>query len=636
MIPKMKKCLLTLILLLLILQTQAQIADINPYAAHKIPTELRENAHAIVRQYDILFDIKNKGEATETEHKVVTLLDEKAAAYSEPVFSYDKFHDIEDIEANVYDATGKLIRKMKKKDIDDFKFFEEGIDDGRYKKIVFPRLAFPYTVEYKVVTKYKALFHCPVFAPQKYVNEAVENASFFTTVPPDVQLLYKEINLAGKVFQNGNTYNWSIKNLKAIVAEPFIPSVSEPFPLVLITPKEFSIDGYTGKADTWLNLGKFQTELNKGRSELPPTVVNDLKKLVADCTDDYCKIERIYKKLQNTTRYFSIQLGVGGWQPIAATDVDRRKYGDCKALSNYMIAMLHAVGIEGQYVIIRAGEDEQTQYPDFPNRYFNHVIACVPMATDTVWLECTSQTAACGYLGTFTDSRPALLIAPDGGHLVTTPVYDEKTNVVSRNIKIALNTEGGAKLNATSLYSGTKQEDAARLSEFGADFRKKIMYEWLKINDFEIQNLSFQKHLSRMPSVEETMQLDIRQLGSVSGKRQFVPVNLLSVWNKTFQSDSTRRFEVQADSRGFTEMDSVTIDLPVGFKVENLPDPLSITSLFGSYEFKASLLDKNKVLVRRCLVLNNKIYPPKNNNDIAVIFKQIAKADKVKMVLVKE
>ncbi len=632
----MKKSFLTLLSLLLILQIKAQITDLNPYAAHKIPLDLRKNAHAIVRQYDILFDIKNKGEATETEHKVITLLDEKAAKYTEPVFGYDKFHDIEDIEANVYDATGKLIRKMKKKDIDDFKYYDEGIDDGRYKKIVFPRLVFPYTIEYKVVTKYKALFHCPVFAPQSHLNEAVENASFVTTVSPDIQLLYKEINVPEKVSQKGNTYSWSIKNLKAIIDEPFTPSVSEPFPLVLITSKEFSIDGYTGNADSWSNLGKFQAELNKGRSELPSNVVKDLKQLVADCDNDYCKIERIYKKLQNTTRYFSIQLGVGGWQPIAATDVDRRKYGDCKALSNYMLAMLHAVGIEGQYVIIRAGEDEQTQYPDFPNRYFNHVIACVPMKSDTVWLECTSQTMACGYLGTFTDSRPALLIAPDGGHLVRTPVYDEKTNSVSRHIKIALNTEGGAKLNATSVYSGTKQELTAALSEYGADVRKKIMYEWLKINDFEIQNLSFQKYLSRMPSVEETMQLDIRQLASVSGKRQFVPVNLLSVWTKTFQPDATRRFEVQADSRGFTEMDSITIDLPVGFKVENLPEPFSMTSLFGSYDFKATLLDKNKILVSRQLILNNKIYPPNNNNDLSFFFKQIAKADKVKMVLIKE
>ena len=632
----MKKSFLTLLSVLLIVETQAQIADINPYATHKIPTELRENAHAIVRQYDILFEIKNKGEATETEHKVVTLLDEQAARYSEPVFWYDKFNIIDDIEASVYDATGKLIRKMKKKDIEDFKPYDDGIDDNRGKRIIFPRLNFPYTIEYQVITKHKGLFHYPVWTPQERLHEAVENAHFTISSSPDVQLRYKEISLPTGVSAVGNNYQWDIKNLKALVGEPFNPSVTKLFPQVWTAPDAFTIDGFSGKMDSWLNLGKFIGELGKGRAELTPALINELKTLVADCPDDYCKIERVYQKLQNTTRYFSIQLGIGGWQPISATDVDRRKYGDCKALSNYMIAMLHAVGVEGQYVIIKAGEDNQLQYPDFPNVYFNHAIACVPMATDTVWLECTSQTTACGYLGTFTDNRPALLIAPDGGHLVTTPVYDEKTNVVSRNIKITLNTEGGAKLNATSFYSGTKQELAAALSEYGADFRKKIMYEWLKINDFEIQNLSFQKHLSRMPSVEETMQLDIRQLGSVSGKRQFVPVNLLSVWNKTFQPDSTRRFEVQADSRGFTEMDSVMIDLPVGFKVENLPDPLSITSLFGSYEFKVSQLDKNKVLVRRCLVLNNKVYPPKNNDDLAVFFKQIAKADKVKIVLVKE
>lgn len=633
----MQKSFLTLFFLLFIFQIQAQIADINPFAAQKIPADLKKNAHAVVRQYDLSFEVKNKGEAIETEHKVVTLLDEKAAQYSEPIFWYDKIQQIEDIEASIYDATGKLIRKMKKKDIADFKPYDDGVDDNRAKRISFPRLSFPYTVEYQVVTKHKGLLHYPVWTPQEREHESVERATFFMTKSSDVQLRFKELNLSkGVASHNGDVYRWSIENLNAVVDEPFTPSVSQPFPQVWTSPNEFSIEGFSGKLDSWLNFGKFQAELNKGRSELPPLVVSELQKLVTDCPDDYCKIERIYKKLQNTTRYFSIQLGIGGWQPILAGDVDRRKYGDCKALSNYMVAMLHAVGIEGQYVIVKAGRDNQVQFPDFPNAYFNHVIACVPMKTDTVWLECTSQTEACGYLGTFTDSRPALLIAPDGGHLVKTPVYDEKTNIVSRNIKMTLNTEGGAQLDATSIYSGTKQELAAALSEYGADFRKKMMYEWLKINDFEIQNLSFKKQLSRLPSVEEKLQLNIRQLGSVSGKRQFIPVNLMSVWTKTFSPDSIRHFDVQADSRGFTEKDSVVISLPTGFKVETLPDPLSITSFFGNYNLKSHLLDKNTVLITRQLIVNNKIFPSKSQADLALFFKQIAKADKVKMVLLKE
>ena len=633
----MKKNLFTLISALFLLQAQAQIAEINPLAASRISADLKKNAHAVVRQYDLTFEVKNKGEAIETEHKVVTLLDEKAAHYSEPLFAYDKIREIDDIEATVYDGSGKLVRKMKKKDIDDFKPYEEGVDDGRCKRITFPRLPFPYTVEYTVKTHHKGLLHYPIFAPQRHFNEAVEKSVYTITKSDDVKLKFKELNIPkGSSSQEGNTSRWSIEKVNALVHEPFTSALLDPLPEVWTTPDVFSVGGFSGKFDSWLNYGKFQAELNKGRMELPQTVVNEVRKLVEDCSDDYCKIERIYKKLQNTTRYFSIQLGIGGWQPIAATDVDRRKYGDCKALSNYMLAMLRAVHIEGQYVVIKAGDDNQIQYPDFPNAYFNHVIACVPMKNDTVWLECTSQTAACGYLGTFTDNRPALLIAPEGGHLVQTPVYDEKTNFIRRNIKLMLNTEGGAQLKATSVYSGTKQELASRLSEYGADIRKKYMYEKLGINDFEIKNLIFKKQLSRLPTIEEQLDLDIRQLGSASGKRQFIPVNLLSAWKETFATDSTRRFDVQADSRGFTQIDSITITIPTGFKAESLPEPLSIKSLFGQYDLTAQLLDKNNVLIKRKFVVTNKIFPAKNQIELAVFFKQVAKADKVKMVLVKE
>ena len=100
----MKKNLFTLISTLFVLQTQAQIAEINPLSASRIPADLKKNAHAVVRQYDLTFEVKNKGEAIETEHRVVTLLDEKAAHYSEPLFAYDKIREIDDIEATVYDG----------------------------------------------------------------------------------------------------------------------------------------------------------------------------------------------------------------------------------------------------------------------------------------------------------------------------------------------------------------------------------------------------------------------------------------------------------------------------------------------------------------------------------------------------
>ncbi|NJM26365.1 MAG: hypothetical protein HC859_13660, partial [Bacteroidia bacterium] len=104
----------------------------------------------------------------------------------------------------------------------------------------------------------------------------------------------------------------------------------------------------------------------------------------------------------------SIQLGIGGWQPFEASVVDKNGYGDCKALSNYAVAMLKEAGIKGYYCLVQAGEEPAKLDPMFAENHFNHIIVAVPLKQDTVWLECTSQTNPYGYLGEFTGDRQAL------------------------------------------------------------------------------------------------------------------------------------------------------------------------------------------------------------------------------------
>src|SRR5690606_28616627 len=148
-------------------------------------------------------------------------------------------------------------------------------------------------------------------------------------------------------------------------------------PTVLAGPVDFDYGGYPGRMDTWENFGKWQWSVNAGRDKLPDATIAKVKSMT-EGKSEYEKIKILYEFLQNKTRYVSIQVGIGGLQPFEARVVDQMGYGDCKALSNYMVALLKEVGITGYYTTIMARQDAGEVFTDFSNDQSNHIIVAVP------------------------------------------------------------------------------------------------------------------------------------------------------------------------------------------------------------------------------------------------------------------
>src|SRR5471030_2459540 len=99
--------------------------------------------------------------------------------------------------------------------------------------------------------------------------------------------------------------------------------------------------------------------------------------MTAGLATDKEKVKFLYEYMQHNVRYVSIQLGIGGLKPFSATFVDQKKYGDCKALSNYMCALLKAVNIPAYYAKVRAGTNEEPCDNSFPFDLSNHIIVCI-------------------------------------------------------------------------------------------------------------------------------------------------------------------------------------------------------------------------------------------------------------------
>jgi len=641
----MKKYILWALALYFSIIAQAQAGDPPKYEVSKIPAELLKGANAVIRADEEILDIQGIGRAIKKMRFAVTILNEEAIHYATKRLSYYKLFKINRLEGMVYDQYGKVIAKLKKSDIQDNGTFDgvSFVSDSRVKVATFARTAYPFTVEFEYEAEDLNLMHYETWYVQSDPKAAVESSVIEVVVPADFpDLRYHTQNLTNKVeisstSEGKKIYRWTWKNLPVMPkTEPNSPLGLQSLPVLSITPTTFEVEGYKGEMNSWEALGKWQLLLNAGREELPAETQAKVRELVANIPSKEAKIKVLYEYMQSRTRYVGIQLGIGGWQPFPASEVDSKGYGDCKALSNYMKALLNVVGIESHYTLIKAGKTEKDDFiPNFPSSQFNHIVLCVPLERDTTWLECTSQSQAVGYMGDFTGDRYALAITPEGGKLIRTPRYTRKDNFLHRKAEVQISAEGHATAQIQTQYSGLQQDEGYidRYATFAPDEQKKWLYEKIKLANFEIKSFQLTRQKTRIPVVTENLSLQINALAAKSGKRLFLQPNLLSKWEVLPAEMENRRSAVEVSLYDYVDNDTIQFQLPEGYFLEHKPEDVAFKSAFGEYQASVKFEGRTVTYIRKMSV-NRGSFPKEKHKEWVTFCQSVAKADRMKIVVV--
>ncbi|MFA4864974.1 MAG: DUF3857 and transglutaminase domain-containing protein, partial [Bacteroidales bacterium] len=480
------------------------------YKVADIPKELKEKARAVIRNEEKIFEVTSISKGTLKVTYAITVLNKNGLDDANFTEFYDKFRTISAIKGRVFDEYGEQIKRIPSEDIQDFSAISgfSVFEDSRV-KFIDPKIRnVPFTVEYSYEVTFNGLFQYPSWVPQPAYNLAVEKSSFKALIPKNQDFRYLERSIPSSVKftsdEKNKIYYWEASNLKAIEREPYSSPSREIFPIVLMAPSQFEIGGFEGNVDSWASLGDWFYTLNEGRDILSEEIALFLKELIKDCSDDYDKIRRIYEYMQGRVRYVNIKTGIGGWQPIGASTVQRLAYGDCKALTNYMLAMLKAVGIKSYYCLVSAGESEASLITSFPSSQFNHVFLCIPVGQDTLWLECTSQRLPCGYISDFTDNRDVLLIDKAKSKIVHTRNYRLEDNQETSISHVRIDETGKGTLEINSVYRGLKYDEI--LSAFLADDtdKKRMISDKLKFPGFQVISFNYKENREIIPSIEES------------------------------------------------------------------------------------------------------------------------------------
>jgi hypothetical protein len=428
--------------------------------------------------------------------KKVRIYSQEGLKHASSVIFYDKLNEIQEFELEMTDAlTGKSLKKARLRDLGDAALTSSStfFDDNRYKYYELTSAKFPVDVVFKIQTFSKSNFFLPTWIPVPHYLQKVDKSVFEVRFPQDMGIKYKELNLPVEplvTYQEGlKSLQWTMEDLP--VQTPDFEEEKD-YKLIL-APLKFSLESYQGEMSDWAGLARWQSELNKGRDQLPEEFKAKLSEMVSKADSDYQKIQILYQYLQKNFRYVSIQLGIGGWQTMTAEDVLKYSYGDCKGLTNLMKAMLDAVGITSQYTLVYAGVDAKDIQVDFPSNQFNHVILYVPTDSKPIWLECTSNSLPAGYLGDFTKDRHVLVTTTDGGFLTKTPSYStEEWNTITTSSKLEIDLKGDAKLESNITQSGNFAEGILSLKNLKDEREQKEFFSTgFSVSGLVINQLNF-------------------------------------------------------------------------------------------------------------------------------------------------
>lgn len=432
-------------------------------SATGIAPELLANSNAVIRKATTEFVYNSPTSATARNVEITTILNSNGEQSGHFRCYADNTYELKNFSGELLDSNGKVIRKFKRSDLKytEYSNFSLASDGGMYYLDAHAPV-YPYTVKYEYEVTYKeGILSFQKFVPVTDTEVSLEQAECIISVPAGMQFGIKNLNTEIEPKQssvNGrDIYRWQFAQLPAIKSERWSPPLTELVPIILAAPKEFSYSKTRGSLADWTGFGAWQSGLFEGRDILPEALKAEVHRRTDHFIAPRDKVKVLYDYLGETTRYVSIQLGIGGWQPMKVEEVYKTKFGDCKALTNYLRAMLRECGIESDYTIINTRSPRM--FRDFPSfTQANHVILHVPLANESLWLECTNPEIPFGYVHDQIAGHDAVIIRDGSAEFTTLPQYADTLNRTVQYVDVTLADDGSATGRITERYEVVQYE----------------------------------------------------------------------------------------------------------------------------------------------------------------------------------
>jgi hypothetical protein len=441
--------------------------------------------------------------------------------------------------------------------------------------------------------------------------------------------------------EHGQTL-WEADNQPALVSTervPLAPPDISRAPRMDIFYQGPGVGGAYGAMNPdWQGIGLWFERLAKDRNKPDPAITAKAQELVQGKTGFRERVEAISNFVQGNIRYVAIEIGVGGFQPHAAADTFRVRYGDCKDKATLLSAMLAAVGVRSTWVLVDTHRGMMSS--EAPSMAGNHMIAAIELPKDYLpqsmysivtaksgkrflIFDPTWEKTPFGHLERELQGSDALLVDGADSQVIRLPVLAPQQNLVERKASFQLAIDGA--------LAGTVQEqdtgDIARSYRYlfangtGKEQQDTLDHSLshdmaaFSMTDLKVENAN---DLARALTVSYTLKADhfAQEMGPLLTVRPRV------LGREALAVDNRKR-ELPIDLGETRQIhDDFTIALPTGFTVDELPPPVKLDVGFAAYQSETKV-ENNTLHYSRTYTVREIVLPANRYPDVQKLARTI-------------
>lgn len=549
--------------------------------------------------------------------------------------------------------SGKEIAYQKNSVIDEALSTGYTYDEGRAKRLDCDPDAPPGSIfAYEVTQEEDTIFTTYSYSFQD--SSPVADSRFVLSLPSGWEAratMFNHPEIQANV--QGETYTWELRDLPWIEREDYSPRLESIAPWMGVTyfPSAGSNPALRSLKD-WPAVSQWLSGFMDPPAEPTAAVRAKAAELTSGAKTEMDKIRAIAAFAQQTN-YVEVAMNVtrgGGYTPHSADQVLSRNYGDCKDKATLMRSLLKAVGVDAYTVVIFSGDRNYVRQAWPSPEQFNHAIVAIKVSPETtaptvvqnprlgrlLIFDPTDPVTPVGDLPSDEQSSFALLVAGADGDLIRMPLLPVASERVERTVQAKMDDNGRLAAHLVTEYFGQSGTAVRYVTTHGDSEKLKQSLE--RGYSRRLGGVTFDKivpadHASE-DRMELTLDLSVGQFGQfMQQKMLLVKPGVLAPETDYVFSKEPRRLPVQLESE--LRKDSVVIQLPAGFKVDEIPDPVEIKSPYGVYHasWKTS---QGAVTLEQTLEVKETLAPPAEYPKVKDFFDRVFGGQSAPVILLKQ